>query len=95
MTRDERGELLRKRLDAVRGYKLAPLQATPKPDTEPRRGFFQNRIQMTTPGTVKEMNADWIGAPDAKPKPVPKPDRRRKGLTALERIAAYYPVRKG
>ena len=95
MTKDERGQLLRKRLDAVRGYKLTPLQATPKPGTEPRRGFFQNRIQMTTPGTVKEMNAEWIVTPDAKPRPIPKPERRRKGQTALERIAACYPVRKG
>ena len=37
---------------------------------------------------------EWVKEGDVKPKLTPKPDRRRKGQPALERIAAHYPVRK-
>ncbi len=86
MTREQRAALLRERFAAIGGESPTPMpRKAPKVNS---RGWFSF-------GQFGDHKAprltDWAQTPDEKPKITPKPERRRKGETALTRIAAVLP----
>lgn len=88
MNAEQRAGLIRERFKAKGGSPYVSRPAKPKSDWKPR-GYF-----LISFGNANDARRpDWLKTPDAAPKVIPKPEHRRKGQNALERIAAHYPVR--
>ena len=88
MTKEQRGELLRTRFKAKGGIPYAPTCKTkPKPACEPRK-----KVYMPWPDIIVDhkRTPGWLLKSDTKPDFAPKPDRRRKGDSALTRIAGKW-----
>jgi hypothetical protein len=87
MDKAERAKLLRSRFKAV-GGKPRAIEAPSKAEAPKPRGWFTFGLwggDMAEP----KLN-DWVQIPDEKPPLTVKTERRRKGDTALTKIAAKW-----
>jgi hypothetical protein len=90
MTSEQRAQLIRDRFLARRPSSRVVPAAKPKAVERPRVPYFNFSFGLLE---REHWRQDWIGVADAQTTQTVRPERRRKGRNALERIAAHYPVR--
>lgn len=93
MNTEERAHLLRERMRIRFPVSAAPL-AGPKRKRVPREkpGVWRSSVHGVAL-REQDRRMKWVLAGDAKPIDAPRPERRRKGETALTRISRQLPAK--
>lgn len=90
MNKDERAQLLRERMKAVRGYELPPLPKAKPRREEPKRGFHFNPIAPMRMDVGPRY--DWVKTGDELPKEELRPLRKER-VSPLTRISEQLPMK--
>ncbi len=94
MDKEQREQLIRERVKAVRGCSLTPLRCVQRRKPQCKLGKrFRNFIHVAVGAHEKEMPVEWIQEKDERRTIAVSMPRRRKGKHPLTKIAEQLPYK--